>query len=63
MSQSAANLQSEGTGVRVNESWRDPSIASVPMDEIQARLSHLPRLLDDLSEHTIPDDLAWMVSV
>jgi hypothetical protein len=33
------------------------------MDEIQARLSHLPRLLDDLSEHTIPDDLAWMVSV
>jgi hypothetical protein len=63
VSQSPANLQAEGAGVCIDKSRRDPSIASVPMDEIQARLSHFPRLLDDLSEHTIPDDLAWMVSV
>ena len=63
VSQSTANLQPEGAGVRIDKSRRDPSIASVPMDEIHVRLSHFPRLLDDLSEHTIPDDLAWMVSV
>ena len=63
VSQSAANLQTEGAGVRINKSGRDPSIASVPMDEIEAWLSHFPRLLNDLSEHTIPNDLAWMVSV
>jgi hypothetical protein len=63
VSQSTANLQPEGAGVRIDKSRRDPSIASVPMDEIQVRFSHFPRLLDDLSEHTIPDDLAWMVSV
>jgi hypothetical protein len=63
VSQSAADLQAEGASIRVDKARRDPSVASVPMDEIEVWLSHFPRLLNDLSEHTIPDDLAWMVSV
>ena len=61
--QSAANLQAEGAGVRINKSGCDPSIASVPMNEIEVWLSHFPCLLNDLSKHTIPNDLAWKVSV
>ena len=33
------------------------------MYEVQIWFAHLPGLLNDLFEHTIPNDLGWVVSM
>jgi len=63
MSQGVSNLQPEVTGVRIDEAGSYTSISSVPMYEVQIRLSHLPRLLNHPIEHTILDNGGWAVSV
>lgn len=63
MSQGVPNLQTEEAGIRVDKSRHDPTIAPMPMDEREAWLPHFPRLANDLFKYTIPDDLAWMISV
>lgn len=63
ISKCMANLQSKVSGVGVDEARRYTSIASVPMYEGQVGLSHFPRLLNDLIEQAVPDDLSGVVSM
>ena len=63
MSQSMSNLQPKVAGVRIDEARCYTSIASVPMYEVQIRVSHLPRLLNNSIKHTIPDNGGWVASV
>jgi len=63
MSQCVANLQPKVAGVRIDEAWCYTSIASVPMYEVEIRLSHLPRLLNHFIEHATPYYGGWVVSV
>ena len=50
MSQCVANLQSEVTGVRVDEARADPSMPAMPVNERQFRFAHFPDLLHQIGQ-------------
>lgn len=62
-SQGAADLQSKGSGIGVDETGCDPSVSTVSVYEVQIWLPHFPGLLNDLFEYTAPHDLGWVVSM
>ncbi len=63
MPQGPSYLESEEASIRVNETWSDTTIATMPMDEYQSILSHLPGLLQELSKDTVPHNFRWVISV
>ncbi len=63
MPQGSSYLEPEEASVRVNETWSDTTIATMPMDEYQSILSHLPGLLQELRKDTVPHNFRWVISV
>jgi hypothetical protein len=47
MSQGASNFESEIPGVRINKTWRDPTISTMTMNKGQIGDTHIPCLLND----------------
>ena len=63
MAQDSAYFKAKETCIRVDKAGRDSSVTPVTVDDAEVRFSHLPHLLDDLGEHSAPNDVAWMISV
>ena len=63
LSQCPPNTESEVTGVRVQESRRNSTIAPMAVNKDEFDLTHLPRLLQNPTKNSVEHDLSWMVAV
>ena len=50
-------------GIGVYEPWGDAPIAPMPVDQNQFALAHLPGLLDEFREDSVPHDLPRVIAV
>jgi hypothetical protein len=63
MAQNSAYFKAKETCIRVDKAGCDSSVTPVTVDDAEAIFPHLPHLLDNLGEHTAPNDVAWVISV
>ncbi len=63
LAKSAAETKTEITGFRVDETWADATVASMPVNEFQSHFTHLPGLLYEFMKESSFNDLGRMESV
>jgi hypothetical protein len=57
------NCKSEEASIGINEAWEIIPKATVAMDHRKMRLAHFPRLLHDVCEHPISNDIGRVIPV
>ena len=63
VAQSSSYFQAKESGVGVHETWCDAPISTMPVDQNQLFLAHLPGSLHKFREDAIPNDFPRVIAV